>query len=62
LVPALPLLKVTLSAGLTEYRQDEPIADTLQRADQTLYKAKASGRDRCLCFESSEQDDVVLLG
>jgi len=47
---------------LTEYRQDEPIADTLQRADQTLYKAKASGRDRCLCFESSEQDDVVLLG
>jgi diguanylate cyclase (GGDEF)-like protein len=62
LVPALPLLKVTLSAGLTEYHQDEPIADTLQRADQTLYKAKASGRDRCLCFESSEQDDVVLLG
>ncbi|HEX5358261.1 MAG TPA: GGDEF domain-containing protein [Aquabacterium sp.] len=40
-------LTVTFSAGVAEHLSDEPIARTLQRADEALYAAKATGRDRC---------------
>ncbi|MBI5924823.1 MAG: GGDEF domain-containing protein [Aquabacterium sp.] len=40
-------LTVTFSAGVAEHLPDEPIARTLQRADEALYAAKAAGRDRC---------------
>ncbi|TAK94634.1 MAG: GGDEF domain-containing protein [Aquabacterium sp.] len=40
-------LKVTFSAGVAEHLPGEPIARTLQRADEALYAAKAAGRDRC---------------
>jgi len=39
-----PLL--SFSAGVTEYRGDETVADTVARADQEMYEAKNSGRDR----------------
>lgn len=40
---------ITISIGLTGYRRDETLAQTLERADRLLYQAKASGRDRvCL--------------
>ncbi|WP_355661503.1 biofilm regulation diguanylate cyclase SiaD [Halomonas salifodinae] len=39
-------LSVTLSAGLSEHRDGEPYAATLQRADQALLEAKRDGRDR----------------
>ena len=38
-------LTVTFSAGVAEHLPDEPIARTLQRADEALYAAKAAGRD-----------------
>jgi diguanylate cyclase len=38
--------KVTISIGVTQLAPGEPIADTLARADEALYRAKANGRNR----------------
>jgi diguanylate cyclase len=37
---------VTFSAGVTAYRRDERIEDSLERADQALYEAKRTGKNR----------------
>jgi diguanylate cyclase len=37
---------ITVSAGLTEHRAGESVAEALDRADRALYEAKAQGRDR----------------
>ena len=39
-------LRVTMSAGVVQVRQDEAPEDILSRADVALYKAKDTGRDR----------------
>jgi diguanylate cyclase len=39
-------LRVTFSAGVSEYRGDEAAAVTLARADEALYRAKSAGRNR----------------
>lgn len=39
-------LSITVSAGVAEYRRGESIPDLLTRADQALYAAKRSGRNR----------------
>ena len=39
---------VTLSAGIAHRLVDESIFDTLQRADENLYKAKTGGRNRII--------------
>ncbi|RZI80824.1 MAG: sensor domain-containing diguanylate cyclase [Rubrivivax sp.] len=41
-----PDLRVTFSAGVTTYQVEEPIMATIERADQALYQAKATGRNR----------------
>lgn len=38
--------RVTVSIGAATYRQGEDVADTIKRADEALYKAKRSGRNR----------------
>lgn len=38
--------KVTTSLGYTQYRQGEPVAQTIARADAALYRAKHGGRNR----------------
>jgi diguanylate cyclase len=41
---------VTFSAGVSAYRAGERIEDTLERADQALYEAKRTGKNRtCVC-------------
>jgi diguanylate cyclase len=37
---------VTFSAGVTRYRAGERIEDALERADQALYEAKRTGKNR----------------
>ena len=37
---------VTFSAGVTAYREGERIEDALERADQALYEAKRTGKNR----------------
>ena len=41
-----PANGITLSAGVTEYREGESITALMDRADKALYQAKASGRNR----------------
>lgn len=43
---AVPDLKVTFSAGVSCFTGNEPLAFTIDRADQALYLAKAGGRNR----------------
>lgn len=46
-------LKVTLSVGVTTYRPgDRNNRDVIERSDKALYKAKHSGRNRTICFET----------
>jgi diguanylate cyclase len=39
-----PALRLAFSAGLTRYRDGEPIGQAVERADHALYTAKSSGR------------------
>jgi len=41
-----PELRVRFSAGLAEQRFDEDVEETIERADQALYRAKRAGRNR----------------
>ena len=38
----------TASLGLTEFRENDEIADMLKRSDEALYEAKEAGRDRVI--------------
>lgn len=39
-------ISITVSIGLTGHRRGDTLAQTLERADQLLYRAKAQGRNR----------------
>jgi diguanylate cyclase (GGDEF)-like protein len=43
----LNLTQLSLSAGMTLLQPGDDLDDALQRADQALYQAKRSGRNRC---------------
>ncbi|RZI80950.1 MAG: GGDEF domain-containing protein [Rubrivivax sp.] len=45
-------LAVTFSAGLTDHPAGEALHETLERADQALYEAKAQGRNRVVVRSS----------
>jgi diguanylate cyclase (GGDEF)-like protein len=50
---------VTLSAGVAEYRHGESVTDTLRRADEALYFAKQTGRNRVACAGRREGDPIT---
>ena len=45
--------KVTVSAGVAEYRPDEEPSKTISRADAALYEAKAAGRNQVVVAEQT---------
>ena len=55
-------LKVSFSAGVCEHREGSTLAQTLERADQALYKAKAAGRDCVLGAQGVPPDADALSG
>jgi diguanylate cyclase (GGDEF)-like protein len=42
--------RITLSVGLAQQRAGDTLADVMQRADEALYAAKSTGRDRVVVF------------
>lgn len=45
--PGLDLSSLSLSAGMTLLQHGDDLDEALQRADQALYRAKRTGRNRC---------------
>lgn len=41
-------VSITVSGGLAQLRKDDTIESLFQRADETMYRAKEAGRNRCL--------------
>jgi len=41
-------VRVTISAGLTDFRADDTPTSVYERADRALYQAKQQGRNRCI--------------
>jgi diguanylate cyclase len=46
-----PGLRVTISAGVTDLHPDDTLEMAVERADQSMYRAKQSGRDRVILGE-----------
>lgn len=50
-----PDFRITMSAGIAEYRAGGEIQDLLERADQALYRAKRAGRNRIMMAGQVEE-------
>ena len=44
-------MTITLSVGITDFKTGDTLESAFERADQALYTAKASGRNRCYLSE-----------
>jgi len=54
-------IALTVSIGVAEYRMGEAIGLAVGRADEALYLAKSSGRNRVLCHGEREEPLAVAL-
>jgi diguanylate cyclase (GGDEF)-like protein len=53
----LSSVKITISIGMTTYQQGEPIEAILSRADEALYMAKDSGKNKVVYIPPSEAQE-----
>jgi diguanylate cyclase (GGDEF)-like protein len=53
-------IRLTVSIGVAEYRSGEAVALAVGRADEALYLAKSSGRNRVVCHGQKEDAFAVL--
>jgi diguanylate cyclase (GGDEF)-like protein len=53
--------RITVSAGVAELQQDEDAAAALARADASLYRAKAAGRNRVECDDPRDYTENPWL-
>lgn len=53
-LPLAEKVNMTVSAGITDYRPQENISQTIDRADKALYQAKATGRNQVIRTEAIE--------
>lgn len=53
-------LGLTLSSGLALNLPEEPVEDTLHRADEALYRAKAQGRNRIAGLSESDVENSTV--
>jgi diguanylate cyclase (GGDEF)-like protein len=51
-------VRITLSAGVAEYLPGESVTDTLRRADEALYFAKQTGRNKVACAGRRDGDPI----
>lgn len=52
--PDTPDLSVTLSCGVASSDKDITLAELIKRADQAMYKAKESGRNKVVAYGNKE--------
>lgn len=50
--------KVTISLGVSTFRPGDDVESIIKRADEGLYKAKESGRNRSFCVEPGSQSHL----
>ena len=43
-------IKITISIGVTQYRQKEKVSSFVQRADKAMYQSKQAGRNKVCCI------------
>lgn len=54
--------KITLSLGISEYVLGETLPALMERADEALYHAKKTGRNRVCTQLDLDQEDIALQG
>ncbi len=59
--PQVPALRVNFSAGVACYDVHEAVGDTINRADQALYAAKAAGRAQSQLAATPVADDLPYV-
>lgn len=55
-------MPVTVSVGVAEVRENEPIAALVERADDALYSAKQAGRNRVVAASKLEAKNLHVVG